>query len=95
MKDQIATLGKNAFAYRIAAAWFILFTISALCTAIIGALTGKNWAELTGQDKFIIVVCIIGNWTGVIMAFISNASKKLTGQSNLIPGDDTSHITKP
>lgn len=95
MKDQITSLGKNALAYRIAAAWFILFTISALCTAIIGALTGKNWAELSGQDKFIIVVCIIGNWTGVIMAFISNAAKKMTGQPNLIPTGDTTHLTKP
>lgn len=65
-------------AYRLAIMWFALFSLNALCTAITASIVGKNWGELSSQDKFIIVVLITQNWTGTIMAFFSKATQKLS-----------------
>jgi len=80
-------------AYRIAAAWFFLFSINALCTAVIAALVGKDWTNLPSQDKFIIVVSVLGNWTGTIMAFLSRTSQKLAPPHP--PTSDTAFLPKP
>ena len=64
-------------AYRMAVAWFVMFSLNALCTSVIASLTGAKWDALDWQQKFMICVSIVGNWTGTIMAFFSKQSQKM------------------
>ena len=83
--------------------WFCLFSVNSLATSITASLLGTNWMTLSGQQKFEIVVAIIGNWTGTIMAFLSKASSKVakgidpltTGNTDFFadPGFDKNKIT--
>lgn len=67
--------------HRLAIAYFLLFTINALSTSVIAALSGNSWSNIDGTSRFIIICAIIGNWTGTIMAFINKsfAGAKDTG----------------
>jgi len=68
--------------------WFVLFSINSLGSCIIAASAGSVWANLGTQEKFTVIVAVITNWTGVIMAYIKQAAKKI--ESGEIPiGDDT------
>ena len=82
----------NAKAWRFAILWFVLFSLNALGTSIIASLTGAQWDELKGQQKFLICTAIFVNWTGTIMAYMSRAAKKI--ESGQLPFDDTSFQTK-
>jgi hypothetical protein len=64
--------------WKIAAFWFVLFSVNSLCTCITASMAGSVWANLGPQDKFTVVISIIGNWTGTIMAFVSKQSKRET-----------------
>jgi hypothetical protein len=68
--------------FKIAICYFILFSINTLCSAIIISLTGKDWSTLKTQDHFLIIIAIIMNWTGTIIAFISQAARRIKQTNN-------------
>jgi hypothetical protein len=71
---------------RIAIAFLFLFSINALCSSISGALTGMEWGGATGQQRFLVVVSIVGTWTTVLLAFFRDALAKIVrGQNPLLP----------
>lgn len=41
-------------------------------------MVGKDWSAMKHQEKVLIIVLIIGNWTSMLMAFVSNVNKKLS-----------------
>lgn len=74
--------------------WFILFSINCLCSSIIGAVTGKYWSQIDPQDRFVIVVSITMNWTGMIMAFLYQAVQRVKhGGNPLIDVDESTTVT--
>lgn len=73
---------QQIFAYRMIIAWITLFSINTLCSAILAALAGKYWSQVDVQDKFVIVVAVIMNWTGVLQVFLLQASKKISHGEN-------------
>lgn len=75
MKALLTQAKLNFVQYWIAGVWFVLFSLNALATSIIAALTGAKWDQISGQEKFLICVAIFANWSGVIMAFMSKAAK--------------------
>ena len=76
--------------YKIAVAWFVLFSINSLGTCILSASSGCVWDNLDWQAKTTVVVAIFVNWTGTIMAFLSTASKKIkSGSDDVIPDATT------
>lgn len=72
----------NAWGYRVAILWFVLFSINTLGTSITVALVGSDWAALDSQSKFMICTSILTNWTGSIIAFVSKAAKKVEDGAN-------------
>lgn len=87
----MSTFITQAKAWKFAIFWFVLFSVNALCTSVMAALTGADWATLDPQSKFMICVAILGNWTGTIMAFMSKAAKKI--ESGQLPFDDGTTFT--
>ena len=71
--------------YRVAVFWFCLFSINALCSAMTIALTNATWADMDAQSKFLVGVGVIWNWTGTIMAFISNSAARVKQTGELFP----------
>lgn len=60
-------------AMRMAIIWFIMFSVSSLCTTITASLYGMRWTEIEAQDKVLIILLITANWLTVMMAFFSKA----------------------
>ena len=78
-------MNKNVvWAYRIAICWFFVFSLNALATAILAASIGTMWADLHYQDRFEIVLAIIVNYTGTMMAFMSKAAKKVEDGGSIV-----------
>ena len=57
--------------------YIVLFTIGSLSTSAMAALTGKHWSTLSGTDKTIICLAIIGNWSNSMLAFINQAITRI------------------
>jgi hypothetical protein len=83
----------KAFEMRLAAFWFILFSINSLCTCVLAASSGCVWNQLDTQSKWTVVIAVAANWTNAIMAYVSKAAKKI--ESGQLPFDDTTFIPKP
>lgn len=74
--------------------WFVLFSVNALCTSMVAALTGSSWVLLDNQSRLMIVIAIIGNWTGTVMAFISKQSTRFS-QGSTPPVNEPTNFTQP
>ena len=71
--------------HRILIGVLVLFSVNSLCTSALGALSGMDWAASTTQVKVQVVISIIGNWTGVLLAFFrTSLSKIFKGESPLV-----------
>ncbi len=87
--DQTSFFSKRKaemLAGKITIVWFILFSINSLCSSIIVGVTGKYWSQIDVQDKFVICVAITMNWTGLVMAFLYQAAKKVRDGENPLIG---------
>ncbi len=71
-----------------AVCWFVLFTINALCTAILASLVNSDWDNMNHQSKFLMVVAVLGSWANTMLAFFSKAAKKVEQQ--ITPDDPSS-----
>lgn len=84
-REITSNIVSTAAGYHMAILWFVLFSVNALCTSIVASMAGCVWGNLGTQEKFTIVMAIIGNWTGTIMAYISKSSKKIEPEENTEP----------
>jgi hypothetical protein len=60
---------------------FALICLNTLCTSVMTALAGTNWSAADAQTRFLIVISILGNLTGTLIAFFR---QQIT---NLVNGD--------
>lgn len=96
MNDKFKQISVAALEYRMAVLWFILFTINSLGTCYLAVTSACVWHLLDTQSKIGVGVAIIVNWTGTMMAYISNASKRVKQGGDLInPPDDATLTPKP
>lgn len=92
---QITEVAKsNLVEFRIAIFWFCLFSVNSICSAILIALSNATWSELDPQGKFLIVIGIVFNWTGTIMAFVSKQASRIKQTGELFPAGDTQQFTR-
>ena len=79
---------------KMAVAWGVLFSLNSLGTCIMVALNNTVWVELTAQKKFVLVLGVMVNWTGVILAFVSKTVARLEAGKLPPTNGDTSFLTK-
>lgn len=84
MKDQVkdaaelvSATAKTLVFHRIVIAVVVLLSVNSLALTILGCLAGVKWAEADMQTKFMIVVSVIGNWTGILLAIFRQALAKI------------------
>ena len=75
--------------------YFALFSFNAFATSTVAALIGVKWELLSSQEKFLILVAIVANWTGLVLVFIQNSMKRLVSGKPPIGNGDTEHVAKP
>lgn len=75
--------------------WGLFFSMGALGSAILIALTGNKWAAMSQQEHFVLCVGIFLNWSVVMQAFFNRAVHNLR-KGDWIPmnGHDTDHFKR-
>lgn len=73
---------------------FALFSFNALATCCLAALVGVKWEVLTVQEKFLIFVAVIANWTGLIIVYVQRSVSRLTAGKAPLETGDTEHHKK-
>lgn len=63
--------------YRLMIFYVVVYSLNALATATVAALLNISWSELSGTKRFLIVVGIIGNWSGTMLALFNKARAEL------------------
>lgn len=85
---------KNLVIYRLAIIYCVLFSVNSLTTAIVASLLNTNWRDLDQTSKFLLVIVVIQNWTGVLLAFFNKTMSRIgSGQPPLTTGD-TAFLTQ-
>lgn len=85
MPEPVQKLTAAFDVHKVTILFFVLFSVNSLASVILAALTGAQWSELDAQSRFMIVLAITANWTGVLMAFFRSSINKLAaGQNPLI-----------
>jgi hypothetical protein len=74
--------------------YFALFSFNALATSTLAAFVGSKWQQLTGQDKFMIIVAIMANWTGLVLVFVQRSMGRIVSGKPPIETGDTGRISK-
>ena len=90
--DVLSAAKVKVLEWYMACIWFVLFSIGALCTAILASLVNSDWDNMNHQSKFLMVVAIVGSWTNTMLAFFSKAAKKVERQ--IMPDDGTQFVTR-
>lgn len=74
--------------------YFALFSFNALATSTLAALIGAKWEAISHQEKFLILVAIAANWTGLVLVFIQKSVSRLAEGKPPVPTGDTERISK-
>jgi|KBSSwiStaDraftv2_1062776.scaffolds.fasta_scaffold181662_4 hypothetical protein len=74
--------------------YFALFSFNALATSTLAAFIGAKWGILTGQEKFMIIVAILANWTGLVLVFVQKGMGRIISGKPPIETGDTQRLSK-
>lgn len=85
---------KEKLATNMTLVWFILFSVNTLCSSMMAGLAGKYWSQMNPEDRFIMVVAIVMNWTGSIQAFLYQAINRVQHGGGLLPPETVTPETK-
>lgn len=83
----MSALISTALQYRIAIFYGVLFSLNALFTAIIASFMNTEWSSLTETKKFLLVILILQNWTGVLIAFLNQTISRITNGGPILPAE--------
>jgi hypothetical protein len=88
------TLTTSLIEFRMAIIYFALFSLSAICSALMMSLANVTWSTLDGQGKFMIVVATVWNWATTTMAFVSKQATRIKQTGSIFPDGDTQQFTR-
>lgn len=77
--------------YKMAIFIGFLFTLNSLSTAIVASFMNADWANLDGTSRFLLVVVVLQNWTGTMIAFFNKTLSRIEqGKFPIDTGDTNS-----
>lgn len=85
---------KLALQYKVAIGFGILFSLNSLFTAILISFLNTDWSSLNGTSKFLLIVGILQNWTGTLLAFFNKTIARVEQGKFPIDTGDTQIMTK-
>lgn len=86
----MAQLKQAAILYKMVFIYILLFSFNSLTTATVATLLNSNWSEMSTTNKFLAVVVILQNWTGVLLAFFNKSIQRAEQGKPIIPIDPSS-----
>lgn len=57
--------------------YFVFFAVASVATCASAALEGKNWSQLSGTQKLVVGLLILGNFSNTMLAFITQSLTKI------------------
>lgn len=94
MKEFLTSARKTLVYYWLAYVYVFLFSLNSLSTAMIASLINTQWGSLNSTDKFLIVLAVVSNWTGTMLALVNKTLHRLQEGKSLIESGNTEIITK-
>lgn len=70
--------------YKLAIFIGALFSLNALASSIVASFLNVNWGPLSGTEKFLIVVLVIQNWSGTMIAYFNKTLSRIESGLPLI-----------
>jgi hypothetical protein len=64
---------KKVVYYRMVIFYIVLFSINSLATAIVASFMNNEWFNMSYTTRFLVVVIVIQNWTGTLLAFFNKS----------------------
>lgn len=90
MKQLWNSTKANVAYYKLAYFYGFLYSMNALGTAIVASFLNVEWENLTPTTKFIMIVVVIQNWSGTMLAFLNKTLARLqVGEAPIPTGDTT------
>lgn len=86
----MAQIKQAAILYKMVFVYILLFSFNSLATAIVASLLNSNWGEMSTTNKFLTIVIILQNWTGVLLAFFNKSIQRAEQGKPIIPIDPSS-----
>lgn len=68
---------KAAGVYKMAILMGVLFSCNALFTAIVASFMNTDWSTLSPTSKFLLIVVVLQNWTGTLIAFFNKTIARI------------------
>lgn len=69
----MGAISKQLSVYKLVIVYILLFSFNSLCTAVDAAMLNNNWADMTTTVKFLTIIVVLQNWTGVLLAFFNKS----------------------
>lgn len=79
--------------YRIAILWALLFVAASIITSTLAGIVNVDVSKLNTQAKTILVLTVLSNVIATLMAFLSNAARKL--EEGKLPINGTTDLKIP
>lgn len=95
MRQILSQAKQSLIIYRLAIAYGLLFSANALFSAIVASFLNTNWSDLNRTSKFLVIVVIAQNWTGVLLAFLNKTLSRIESGQPPIQTGDTTQFTQP
>lgn len=80
--------------YKLAILMGILFSVNSLASAIVASFLNTEWSSLGPTTRFILIVVIIQNWTGTLLAFFNKSVARMEQGKFPFETGDTTQIMK-
>ncbi len=81
--------------YKLVITYVVLFSINSLATAIVASFMNTEWSDLSATSKFILIVVILQNWSGTLLALFNKAAAEVQSGSLPIPAALAAPAPKP
>lgn len=70
-------LTKLALVYKMAILIGVMFSFNALATAIVASFMNTDWNQLNATSKFLLVIVVLQNWTGTMLAYFNKTLSRV------------------
>lgn len=94
MKRLLSAAKENVIYNKLAYFYGALFSINSLATAIVASFMNVEWSDLSATSKILLLIVVLQNWTGTMLAFVNRTMARAQAGEPLVPTGDTTLTVK-
>lgn len=83
--------------YRMAIFYGVLFSLNSLFSVTVASFLNIDYENISNTSKFLVIIVILQNWTGTMLAFLNKTMSRVAEDKPLIETGDTAppFVTEP